>query len=368
MDMPEETGEGSAPAPDDQRGGDLPDSAGSEAIAGGPQMSSKRETPAGPASPETSGVTVSSNFLAAMRGQRVRFRVEPLPGAPPAVEALGDPLLKQYAKDAWAAASRLEAATQFWSLFVYASRLRQSIADETQQAVVAIFPELKDAQAVLDHLAALPPPGDPQEVSGEAPFPAQQFSDLVAATFRSIRQNAQALVAIGVCSPAFSASGPHLWDKLASVLDGPADFTRSPPVVPLKPTVQPELLRLAGSARVLRGLLETAPAAALALPKHSSAVLARAAPPPPRLSADVPGGTITLDGNSHYVSPAEAAFVRALIAAEGHWRSSRELGDDDAELVGVRVDRVRNKLPEPVRVLVEVRSGAGYRLRVEALE
>jgi hypothetical protein len=310
----------------------------------------------------------SSAFLAEMRGKQVQFQMQSLPPTPPAVEAIVDPSLKQHAKDAWAAASRLKAAIGFWTLFLHAQDLGLSIDADNQQAITAIFPELKDVQTILDHLAALPRDGRPAlDVPGGRPFPAQEFFDLIQAAHGLIRKNARALAAIGICSPSFSSPTEPAWEHFASVFEEPVNFTQVPPKVRLKPRVQPELLQLQREAHRFLELLATAPAAALMLAKHSPASPPASHPEAWPLSADVAGGTITLKGTVYQVTPAKAAFVNALIKAKGNWRSGRELAEGEPELEGVRLDRLRKALPEPARALIQCKPGRGFRLNVESL-
>jgi hypothetical protein len=95
-----------------------------------------------------------------------------------------------------------------------------------------------------------------------------------------------------------------------------------------------------------------------------------AAPPPtsasdpalPRLSVDVTNSVIYLDGQAHPVSEKQAHAVQCLLDAKGGWVSSRAMKDFPAS--EQRPDRWIAGLPDPVRVLIEGKTGAGYRLTI----
>lgn len=307
------------------------------------------------------------DLLRQMRGSRVSFKPLALPSLPPTLSTIENESLRQHVRDAWMAASRLIAVIEMWERFLIVYQLHLSISDDNQRAITAIFPALAQMQTILDHLARLPHGGEPAlAVSDETAFPAQAFSDFLGNVERLIRELARVLATIGVSSPSFCPGASPGLPRLEP-LDGIVDFTQNPPRISLRKQVQPELLKLKREVRHLLELLEQAPATALLLPKHQL-------PPPPRgidrLSVTLLNNqsTIKLDETIYEVTPAAAAFVRAIVAAQGLWRSSKNLKQDEAELEGARLDRIRSKLPDPIKDLIESKAGAGFRLKIELLE
>jgi hypothetical protein len=88
-------------------------------------------------------------------------------------------------------------------------------------------------------------------------------------------------------------------------------------------------------------------------------------PPPPRLTVDLARKTITLDGVTHDISSERALrWVKALALHPGEWISSTELKKHDAELDGVRPDRLKKHLPSEVLSLIESDRRKGSRLHL----
>src|SRR5207302_10860448 len=166
--------------------------------------------------------------------------------------------------------------------------------------------------------------------------------------------------------------GSNLWEAIGSDLDESADFTCTPPVIRFKFDVPPELFRLRKATRELMSLLETAPAAALKLPKHAGASIAGMTiganadtNHQPRLVIDIDHEIAILDGTPFPVGRSGALFLDALHKAGGLWRSSTELGRTISELEGTRFDRLRDKLPRPLKALIDADKGKGYRIPPE---
>jgi len=85
-----------------------------------------------------------------------------------------------------------------------------------------------------------------------------------------------------------------------------------------------------------------------------------------RLKIDPKGSTITFDGTQFKVNQDGAEFVDALAREKG-WIAEpaiKRIYYPDLD----RIERVRDKLPAPIRALIESKRGAGYRLKPEALE
>jgi hypothetical protein len=268
----------------------------------------------------------------------------------------------------------LDLALQAWQLFLTAFQLGLSIDDENQKTLSAVFPELASMQTVLDHLARLPRAGEPGPAPGQ-PFPAQEFVDLIQHVHSLVGRQARALAAIGVNSPVFAPGAAPPGELLPAALDGATDFTCSPPAVRLNTKGLTVVPRLRGAVQELMRLLETAPAAALNLPKYlaptppsggieppTQEATTPAAPRQSRLQVGTRSGVITLDGQPYPATPAQAVFFEALVQVRGHWRSGPYLRQHCDELEGARVDRVCKSLPSPLRELIEVEKGKGYRL------
>jgi hypothetical protein len=85
---------------------------------------------------------------------------------------------------------------------------------------------------------------------------------------------------------------------------------------------------------------------------------------PPRLSVDVSRRTITFDGASNEVPSVSALrWVKVLAEHRGEWISGSELEEYDPELDGVRTDRLRKRLPESIRTVIDSDRGKGSRIR-----
>jgi hypothetical protein len=82
------------------------------------------------------------------------------------------------------------------------------------------------------------------------------------------------------------------------------------------------------------------------------------------------GQAVTLD-MAQEARGAALCLLRHLLAAGGEWQSSTERDDEESaagkaggcgDHAGVRWDRVRNRLPECIRILIESDRKKGYRL------
>jgi hypothetical protein len=196
------------------------------------------------------------------------------------------------------------------------------------------------------------------------------------------------LAAIGVRSQSFMPSPVPVWEQIERTFEVATDVCQVKAGYRLRSRWPRELVRLECEAKDLLELLRAAPAAVFGLPKCASVPVSAAennpapaplasteppggpttpAPPQQRLSADPVKGIITLDRTEYQVKPAQAAFVRALVRANGSWRSANELKMGESELDGVRLDRLYKSLPEPIKALIASKRGAGYRLKVEEL-
>ena len=72
-----------------------------------------------------------------------------------------------------------------------------------------------------------------------------------------------------------------------------------------------------------------------------------------------------LHGERHPISEDAVRYLPILIAAGGGWVSAEDVDKIDPALEGVRLDRLRKSLPDPVRALVESKPGTGSRLNWE---
>jgi hypothetical protein len=148
--------------------------------------------------------------------------------------------------------------------------------------------------------------------------------------------------------------------------DGVRDLTAirmewTPPPAPHVVRVtapQLELLcTIAAEAEQLLDELSISPEIALGLPVQ----------PPPRVTADVDGRSVTIDGRPYPVEPDGAALVDALLRARGEWRNGEHLCKTVPLLEGARPWRVRKRLPADVQKLIEAKRASGHRLKPEYL-
>lgn len=83
--------------------------------------------------------------------------------------------------------------------------------------------------------------------------------------------------------------------------------------------------------------------------------------PPPRLTVCRKPPSITFDGNTYGVSDEQAAFVDVLVNHLGQWVAP-DVCKRDPMLGTDRRDRIKKKLPPPIRKLIESKGGKGSRL------
>ncbi len=83
----------------------------------------------------------------------------------------------------------------------------------------------------------------------------------------------------------------------------------------------------------------------------------------PNIMVDLKKSIVWLNNEPVPVSNEQAHFVHLVVAAGGGWISSTEIGKsgDIGTIVGSRPDRVRKKLPPPIRDLIESAGGRGFR-------
>jgi hypothetical protein len=122
----------------------------------------------------------------------------------------------------------------------------------------------------------------------------------------------------------------------------------------------PEATRLVRRLKCWAGKLKTKPAEeqATEAPKPNE-------PPPPRLTVNLPGMTVTLDDNTYNTDSKQALrWLQILADHPGEWLSSTECAtlSNDALMGDYRPHRLMHKLPEPVRTLIETNRRKGYRI------
>lgn len=85
----------------------------------------------------------------------------------------------------------------------------------------------------------------------------------------------------------------------------------------------------------------------------------------PRLTVNLDQRTATLDGQSYDVNSQQALrWLKVLADRPGEWISSADLHLIDPELDGVRTHRLKKKLPEPIREMIESDTGKGSRRKL----
>ena len=82
-----------------------------------------------------------------------------------------------------------------------------------------------------------------------------------------------------------------------------------------------------------------------------------------RLIVDIATRTVSLDGQEWDVRSVNALrWVQILADRPKEWITSSDLEKLDNELINIRTDRLKKYLPEPIRDLIEAKTGAGSRL------
>jgi hypothetical protein len=84
----------------------------------------------------------------------------------------------------------------------------------------------------------------------------------------------------------------------------------------------------------------------------------------PRIQVSVDPPLITFEGVAYASELPECVFAQELLKARGNWVSSKEL-ESHPQLQGCRLDRLKQKLPQPLQSLIKSKRGAGYCLPVE---
>jgi hypothetical protein len=72
---------------------------------------------------------------------------------------------------------------------------------------------------------------------------------------------------------------------------------------------------------------------------------------------------ITLEGTPYGVTDEEAVFVDVLLNKLGEWVDPAAF-EEESLLKGGRRDRIKKRLPKPIRDLIEGKRGGGYRMRL----
>lgn len=85
------------------------------------------------------------------------------------------------------------------------------------------------------------------------------------------------------------------------------------------------------------------------------------------VQVDLDDLSIIVCGRRYVADLQQVRFVQSLLEIPGAWKSTPNFHADPL-FEGVRMDRIRDKLPPAVIDLVESQGGKGYRLMVERLE
>jgi hypothetical protein len=86
-----------------------------------------------------------------------------------------------------------------------------------------------------------------------------------------------------------------------------------------------------------------------------------------RLVVQLKPPSVTLDGTTYHATPEQAAFVAVLRANAGSWVAPDEFKADPVLKDWPRRDRIKASLPEPIRNLVQGKTGGGYKLTLPPL-
>src|SRR5438067_2117534 len=114
------------------------------------RRSSRSGAQPSPGVPEESATAGGESAGQQVPGTRVPFQFTKPPPVPASLLALKDPLLRQHAKEAWAAATKLYGVLMIWQTFFLAVQLGLRMDDSLRQWVAALFPTLSSIQLVLD--------------------------------------------------------------------------------------------------------------------------------------------------------------------------------------------------------------------------
>jgi hypothetical protein len=279
---------------------------------------------------------------------------------PSEINHIDDLFLKQYAKDAWRAASKLDAMIAYWLLFLIFYKFGVVIDDENQQTLNQAFPQLRNYQLVLCHLATLPRPDKPtRKGPADLLFPAKECSALIDSMHSEIRKNAETLYGIGVNSPSFSGRGERVWKTSWPIFTGSVDYTKRPPIIPLNTAVDPVLPELRREAYRFMDQLARSPALALNVPKpasnHSSENGLTLQRPPAALDSVTPAsGTAATKKRGRKAPTKEEQQFRQTLADA--WERYKETGISkkvfckDKEITVKRFDRILAVLRKQKRV------------------
>jgi hypothetical protein len=81
------------------------------------------------------------------------------------------------------------------------------------------------------------------------------------------------------------------------------------------------------------------------------------------LEVDMDNVQVTLDGKALALGNREAAvYMTALLKAEGEWAGPSKIEELCPGFQGARPDRIKKKLPDPIKPFVKTKKGNGSRL------
>jgi hypothetical protein len=196
------------------------------------------------------------------------MKIEDAATVPPAILALEDGLTRQHAKDAYILAVELKALLESSYWLVMSFHLGWIVAEESQENLARLFPELRNYRQVLSAFAALT---IRRRKLGCDELPStsllDQMGDLLVAINVLRGQKVRALAVMGVNSMIFDGPIDDIVQRFDYWFGRRLDTDSKPPS--LRPEMYPpKCMEILTELDVLLDLLRNAPATALNIPKY----------------------------------------------------------------------------------------------------
>jgi hypothetical protein len=264
----------------------------------------------------------------------------PIPA--PEFTSIGEPIFREQLRETWVAAARLIAAIRMWEWLLKYARVRVRLSAADCEYLQREFPELPDSRPFMDHFAKSRP---------------DNRSTCEAGTFlnrlkRMIEDQAAVLATHRIPKDLQRRLDRMTGLEMPALLGVTQQEVIDRSVRPAPEAPPRRLFQLLWSLARFLQRMQTAPASVLRPVRLKPAL---------GMSANVSAGTVTLDGQSPVsVGEEGAAFVRALVHANGDWLSGPAMRAAEPRL-GERTDRTYGALPSEIRKRIQSKPGTGYR-------
>lgn len=269
---------------------------------------------------------------------------------PASIENLGNRDLLERARAAWLACVELQDLFHLWMVFLTFGDLRNWITARNQRAIVQIAPEFRDLRVVLRALSVPRPVSRNGQDSWDTAR-SRQLPDLILAVNRGISTRVRILHQLDVDSLALVGPLECVLARFRTLTYVHLKFPEDRPLnfAATLQNIGNTWNQLRAELAEIERLFATQPLVAFRMA---------------RLSVDINTQRITLDGEPYRVTQDQASIVNLLLAAGGKRISSSQMQKQDPALKGVRIDRLRESLPKPIRDLITAVKGKGYFLRL----